>query len=660
MHDGHGPADVAVAASTLFDQPGTTCEVEWLEADGMGGFASGTACGLRTRRYHALLLSAVRPPTGRMVLVNGVEAWLDGPGGHVPLTSQRYAPDVIFPDARQHMVRFTADPWPCWTFRLPDGGMMEHSLFVAADSGEAVLRWRCAGSTQPWRLSVRPLLSGRGYHALHRENAQFDFRGSVTGGNVSWRPYPGLPAISALTNGTYEAAPEWYRNFLYTEEQNRGLDAIEDLAAPGVFSFPLGAGDAVMVLRAGDGLGVRPAAYAESLSAIERARRTIAGPPHAVSASSYIVDRGPGRTIIAGFPWFTDWGRDSFIAMRGLALGTGRLRAAKAILLEWAGTVSEGMLPNRFPDDGGAPEFNSVDASLWYIVAVHDYLGTAPDDPATRHVLGAAVQAILEGYASGTRFGIAADIDGLLRAGVPGMQLTWMDAISAGRVVTPRIGKPVEVQALWINALRIGQIWAPRWSSLEAQARRAFAARFPVSPGGGLHDVVDADHVSGRTDATIRPNQIFAVGGLPFPIMDGAAARAIVDQVEAHLLTPMGLRTLAPSDPAYEPHYRGGPAERDRAYHQGTAWPWLLGPFVEAWLRVRDDTPDARAEAKQRFLAPLLAHLENAGIGHISEIADGDAPHTPRGCPFQAWSLGELIRICRMLDPPSSPQDHSR
>ena len=629
---------------------GVDLGAEWLEADGLGGFASGTVGSIRTRRYHALLLSATTPPTGRVVLVNGLEAWIEGVAA---LTTQRYAPDVVHPNGVEHLERFSRDPWPSWTFRLPDATEIVQDFFVEPNACEAVLRWRRTAGSGPCPLKVRLLLSGRGYHALHRENPIFRFDARVQGGNVSWRPYPDQPAIAALTNGAYAHDPEWYRNFLYVAERDRGLDDVEDLASPGVLTFDLSL--AVIILRTGDGLGVRAAAHAASLAATEQARRNAVMSPLARSARSYQVDRATGRTLIAGFPWFTDWGRDTFIAMRGLVLATGDLAAAQAILAAWAGTVSEGMLPNRFPDAGAAPEYNAVDASLWYIVAVHEFLDacaaagrTVPALVADR--LRTACEAILEGYAAGTRFGIKVDADGLLRAGVPGVQLTWMDAKTGDHVVTPRIGKPVEVQALWINALRIAAArWSTHWRDLAAKALLAFPTRF-VSPAGGLVDVVDVDHVAGTADARLRPNQIFAVGGLPFPLRAGAAARAVVDRVEAKLLTPLGLRTLSPDDPSYAGYYRGGPAERDGAYHQGTAWPWLMGPFVDAWLSVRGRTEDAKAEARTRFLAPLMAHLGHAGLGHVSEVADGDPPHTPGGCPFQAWSLGELIRIRRMLD----------
>lgn len=359
------------------------------------------------------------------------------------------------------------------------------------------------------------------------------------------------------------------------------------------------------------------------------------------AAESFIVRRGGGNTIIAGFPWFTDWGRDTFIAMRGLVLARGRYDVAASILLAWADTVSEGMLPNRFPDHGSEPEFNAVDASLWFVVVVHEFLAAAAAADAVRARLEGAAAAILDGYAAGTRFGIRVDDDGLLACGVPGVQLTWMDARVDGRVITPRIGKPVEVQALWINALRCG---GAHRTALADRAQAAFCARFWNPAANALHDVVDVDHVAGTADSRMRPNQILAVGGLPHRLVGGDRAAAVVAAVERELLTPLGLRTLARGDPQYQPRCEGGVAQRDGAYHQGTVWPWLIGAFVDAWLGVNGDDDAHRAEANTRFLSPLQAHLKVAGLGHVSEIADGDPPHTPRGCPFQAWSLGELIR----------------
>ena len=632
-------------------------DAEWLEADGFGGFASGTVGVPQTRRYHALLLTATKPPTVRVLLVNGVEAYVEGPAGRVALTSQRYTPDVVAPDGLDHLVGFHRDPWPTWRWRLPDGTEIVHDLFVDPLSCATVLRWRRVAGSGAARLALRPFLSGRDFGALHYENPAFRFEATTAGGNVAWRPYAEQPAIAALTNGSYEHGPEWYRNVLYTEERDRGYNDTEDLGAPGVFGFDLAAGhDAVMVLRTGDDLAGEAVALAAALATSERARRSAAPSGLARSSLSYRVARGKGRTIMAGFPWFSDWGRDTFISMRGLVLATGDLDTAEAILLAWADMVSEGMLPNRFPDRGEEPEYNAADASLWYVVAVHEFhdaraAAGRPVGETLAKRLREACESILEGYSAGTRFGIGVDPDGLVRAGTAGVQVTWMDAKTGDYVVTPRIGKPVEIQALWINALRIAALrWSDRWGAVETKARASFAERFIRPEGGGLYDVVDVDHAPGTVDAKVRPNQIFAVGGLPFPILSGDAARAVVEVVEARLLTPLGLRTLAPDDPAYQGQYRGGLVERDSAYHQGTAWPWLMGPFVEAWLGVRGGTEASRAEARQRFLPPLLAHVERAGLGHVSEVVDGDAPHLPGGCPFQAWSLGELIRICRMLD----------
>ncbi len=618
---------------------------EWLEADARGGFASGTATGILTRRYHALLLTSMTPPTGRMVLVNTIEAWVEQGATHTPISTQHYAPDTTYPDCTPYRQSFTHIPWPTWRFRLAAGGEITQEILVDPASGDTILRWRC--NAPDATLRVRPLLSVRDYHALSHENAAIDLTPHRAIGNVIWHPYPDRPAVGCHTNGAYRHDPTWYRQFLYTEERDRGLDYTEDLASPGIFAWPAARGDMVMVLRQGDGLSLRPAPHAARIFATEAARRAALTDPLSAAAQSYLADRDEGATIIAGYPWFTDWGRDTFIALRGLLLATNRIAEAESVLLAWTTQISEGMLPNRFAD-GGAPEYNTADASLWFIVAAHALLQHPNLQPTTETRLRTAAEAILDGHVRGTRYNIGRDTDGLLRAGTQGQQLTWMDAKIGDWVVTPRIGKPVEIQALWHSALRIAATWNPRWSPLADQAAASFASRFPSKARGNLLDVVDVDHIPSQVDASIRPNQIFAVGGLPFPLLEGPAARAVVDAVEADLLTPIGLRTLSPSDPAYRPHYRGTPLERDAAYHQGTVWPWLMGPFVEAWLRVHGDTPATRTTARTRFLAPLLAHLTEAGLGHVSEVADGDAPHTPGGCPFQAWSLGELIRIRAM------------
>jgi predicted glycogen debranching enzyme len=627
-------------------------EREWLETDGLGGFASGTVSGVRTRRYHALLLHARTPPAGRMVLVNGFEARVDLEGDTVHLSTQRYAPDVLHPDGASRLEAFTTNPWPTWTWRLLEQLSVTLELFARHGAPGVVARWRFSGAARKATLRVRPLLSGRDAHALHRENASFDFTPRGTDEDVEWHPYPGVPGVRSRSNGRYRHAPEWYRRFLYTAERDRGLDALEDLASPGEISWDLTIGDAVWLVEpAIDGVArdLAPVvSLAADLTRKERLRRGVFPSRLHAAADQFLVRRGAGRTVIAGYPWFGDWGRDTFIALRGLYVAAGRLAEARDILTEWAGALSGGLLPNRFPDTGAEPEFNSVDASLWFVMAVHDLVRAS----ARRRVLSAAdrvrlmlaVDDVLRGYAAGTRFGIRVDRDGLLSAGVPGLPLTWMDARVGGLAVTPRIGKPVEIQALWLNALAFAGATASDWKRLFDAGLASFQRRFWNDARGCLFDVVDADHVAGRADDRIRPNQIFAIGGLPLAILEGERARRVVDLVERELLTPVGLRTLAPRERGYAGRCEGGPAARDEAYHQGTAWPWLMGPFVDAWIRVRGGTREAREAARHRFVRPLVAELDRCGIGHLYEIADGDAPHTPRGCPFQAWSLGELMR----------------
>jgi len=501
--------------------PAALLAAEWLEADGLGGFASGTVSGIRTRRYHALLLTATTPPTGRMVLVNGLEALLETPGGRFALSAQRYTPDVVHPDGARRIVDFRIDPWPTWTFRAEDGTEVSQEVLACHERGHVIVRWRLRSlplvgrlgggvpnpvrTDQPVHLIVRPLLSGRDYHALHHENPGFDFSAEGMGARVLWRPYPGVPAISALTDGSYRHDPAWYRNFQYDAERERGLDFTEDLASPGVFTWTLNGGAATLMFSAGE---ASPDLDAGWLLDAEARRRRHFDSPLQRAADAYVVRRGAGKTIVAGYPWFTDWGRDTFLTLRGFMTLPGGLELARDILLAWAPAVSEGMVPNRFPDAGEQPEYNAVDASLWYVVAAHELLeaagaGRIALSAADRHLLHHAIGQIVAGYRAGTRFGIRMDEDGLLAAGVPGVQLTWMDAKVEDRVITPRIGKPVEVQALWLNALRIAAAIWPEYCALYRHGLASFQLRFWNESRGCLFDVVDADHVAGRNDPAV-------------------------------------------------------------------------------------------------------------------------------------------------------------
>jgi predicted glycogen debranching enzyme len=589
----------------------------------------------------------------------------------VALSSHRYAPNVVHPDGASRLAGFATEPWPTWRFDLGDGITVVQQLFTPRTTRRAamILQWRVIGpagaATAGLRLRVRPLMSGRDFHFLHHENPEFAFAPAQLGKESwLWQPYVGVPPILVHANGDYRHQPMWFRNFRYREESARGLDDVEDLASPGEYSWPLSGakgGDAVLMLTVPDEWGGyetagRLAAECQALANSERARIGAFKSRLHHSADEYLVRRGTRDTIIAGYPWFTDWGRDTFLALRGLCLETGRLDEAERILLSWCETLSEGMVPNTFPAEGTEPRYNSVDASLWFVIAAQAFLDTSARrgrwlEPHVSKRLTEAAQEILEAYACGTRYGIHMDGDALLAAGEPGMALTWMDAIVDGDPITPRIGKPVEIQALWVNALVIGSRWNERWGDLGEAASESFGERFWNAERGYLYDVVDVDHVAGRTDERLRPNQIMAVGGLRIALLAGERARSVIDVVERELWTPMGLRTLGAHEPEYTTACSGPAKTRDRAYHNGPAWPWLMGPFVDAWVRCRaaGGGPWAakalRAEARRRFLAGLARHLDAAGIGHVSELADAEAPWTPRGCPFQAWSVAEMLRL---------------
>ena len=570
----------------------------------------------------------------RWMLVNGVEAWIETERGSIALSSHQYLPGVVHPDGVSRIASFTADAAPAWSYRIGNTATVEHHIAHAPGHAATLLVWRLTGGA-PGRLRVRPLLSGRDWHTLHHANDAFRFDHSIVPGGYRWTPYGDVPPVIAHTSASYEHSPQWYRQFLYAEERNRGLEHVEDLASPGIFTWDLtpDASEATLALTT----------TAEWGGDVE-----LPGPmaPSAKPEAAYFVRRGERDTIIAGYPWFTDWGRDTFISLPGLCIASGDLARAERILTSWCDVMSEGMMPNLFPSASHEPRFNSVDASLWFVIAVRELV----DEGARRGYhfksrrLTEACEEIIQAYAKGARHGIHLDTDGLIAAGEKGVALTWMDAIVDGEPVTPRIGKPVEVQALWINALTFAASWNEKWYAVAERAKMSVATRFRNPATGSLYDVIDVDHVAGTLDARMRPNQIFAAGGLPVAIIDGKRALQIVEAVERELWTPVGLRSLAPSDPQYVGRADGPMAKRDRAYHQGTVWPWLTYAFLDAKARVTKQSPEQRLAMTKKYLRGLRAQLPTSGIGHVSEIFDGDAPHEPRGCPFQAWSMAALLR----------------
>jgi predicted glycogen debranching enzyme len=636
---------------------------EWLETNGLGGYAMSTVTGENTRRYHGLLVSAMKPPAGRAVLLSKLEETIVVDGRRIDLSTNRF-PGVIHPEGFRFLTGFRMDPFPTVTWEA-DGVVVEKEVFMPHGENTVCVTWRLIKGEGPVGLEVRPLVAFRDFHALTRENADLDRTiGIETGETASVRiaPYKGLPDLFFAHDGTAEQAGDWYRFFEYEEERLRGFDFHEDLWHPFSLSFSLTfveTPDTVAPLREATVIAStspRSASDIRLLRKTELARRgdlarcAPADPFFSklvLASDQFLVARDRLTTVIAGYPWFCDWGRDTMIALPGLTLTTGRPEVAKEILLAFSDHVNQGMLPNRFPDTAAQPEYNSVDATLWYFEAVRQYVEATGDLALVRDRLFRILSDIVRWHERGTRYGIRVDEDGLLEWHAAGEALTWMDARVGGRPVTPREGKPVEIQALWFNALKTMAAFAARlgdedsskgFAARAQRCRASFLRVFPEEPVGGLVDCVDGDW----RDRSVRPNQLFAVS-LHHSMVPNPLAHRVLAVVEEHLLTPYGLRTLSPKDPAYRGRYEGGPEERDAAYHQGTVWPWLLGAYVTAFRRVNGNGPKT-AKTIRELLGPLEDFLLGDGLGQLPEIFDGDAPHRPRGCPAQAWSVAEVLR----------------
>ena len=629
---------------------------EWLETNGIGGFSSSTIVGLNTRRYHGLLTAATKPPVGRFVLLSKLEETLVIDGRRYDLSANQY-PDAIHPRGFDHQTSFRLDPFPTFTYEIEDLRLAK-SVFMVRGENTTVVQYELSGYKQAeFRLELRPLTAFRDYHSTTHENAALNPQVETEHGQVTFKPYADLPALHlAHDPAQVDSNGYWYRNFQYAVEQERGLDFAEDLFSPCMLTFDLNTKPNVSIVASTER---RDAGSADAYRKAEGARRsnkTDLFTSLTSAADQFIVARARGETVIAGYHWFADWGRDTMIALPGLTLVNGRFDVAKDILTEFAAHVDQGMLPNRFPDAGETPEYNTVDATLWFFEAVRSLLHYTNDYEFVRTNLYAVLKDILEWHRRGTRYRIHVDNDGLLSSGEPGVQLTWMDAKVGEWVVTPRHGKPVEIQALWYNALRVMEDLAARfdepniawdYGALADKARVSFNDLFWNEEAGCLYDVIDSE----RRDASIRPNQVIAIS-LTHTMVSKQCARSILNVVERELLTSRGLRTLSTADPNYIGRYEGGPGSRDGAYHQGTVWPWLIGPYITAYVK----TFGRKAGRKfaTTWLANFEQHLQEACLGQVSEIFDGDAPHAPRGCVAQAWSVAELLRA--LVEDASQPQ----
>jgi len=576
-------------------------DLEWLETDGTGAFAMGTVAGLNTRRYHALLVASLRPPTERYMLLSRVEDEALVGDRTFALYCVQY-PGHLVDEGIQYLEEFRDEPCATWRYDLA-GAKLERQVYLVPDRQAVVIRYR---GDKALTLRIRPFLAYRDYHSLAHANAS---------------PYAGLPRLQFRAAGELTPDPKWYYNVEYLAELERGLDFREDQFTPGILTIDLQPGEWTPICASIDG--------------------TDAAEPPSSKRDPFIVRRFDSKpTIIAGYPWFTDWGRDTMISLPGLLIARRRVDEARDIIEGFLRFRNRGIIPNRFPDTGETPEYNTADATLWMFQAVRAWLGAGGDIAFLRDVFYPAAKEIIDCHRRGTgNIGVDPS-DALLSIGP---QLTWMDT-----QYTPRGGKPVEINALWHAALSLMREWAETLDDAAAMdygaeadhVRDSFRANF-WNPGRGcLFDLLTPD----GPVAQLRPNQIFAVS-LPFGLLEQDQQQSIVRIVQRELLTSVGLRTLERSDPDYKPHYQGSPTERDAAYHQGTVWPWLLGPFIDAYLAAFGKTA-ANLIYCRELVVKLEAEAAQAGcLGSIAEIYDGDEPRHPRGCPAQAWSVAEIARV---------------
>jgi len=634
---------------------------EWLVTSGNGGYASGTVAGLATRRYHGYLVAALKPPLGRTVLVSGLDETAEYAGQAFALSTNRWAGGTIAPAGYKNIERFRLEYGaPVWTFACADA-LVEKRVWMQQGSNTTYVRYDLVRGATPLKLAIKALVNYRDYHSSTHAG---DWRMNVQAveGGVKVQAFEGATPFYLLSGqASVETAHEWYRDFDLAAERFRGLDDREDHLHAATFKIELQPGSSVTLVASLDSSANLDgaAAWSENVeyqkSLFEKAAGASLGSSGdtpawirqmVLAANQFVVKRPlpddpEAHSIIAGYHWFGDWGRDTRIALPGLTLPTGRPEVAKCILRTFSRFVDRVMLPNRFPEAGESTEYNTVDATLWYFEAIRQYFAATRDEDLLRK-LYPVLEGIVDGHVRGTRYNIHVDpADGLLYAGEPGVQLTWMDAKVGDWVVTPRIGKPIEVNALWYNALLTMAGFARTLKKsaepFEAAAKRARSGfqKFWNASAGFCFDVIGGP---GGDDASLRPNQLLAVS-LPESPLAPDQQRAVVDICARKLVTSFGLRSLSPDDPQYKGEYAGDSWHRDSAYHQGTVWGWLLGPFVLAHLRVYND-PSLAAS----FLEPMASHLNVHGVGTASEIFECSAPFRPRGCIAQAWTVGEVLR----------------
>ena len=657
---------------------------EWLVTNGLGGYAAGTVSGATTRRYHGLLVAALPRPFGRMVMLNHLAEQLKLPDGrHVSLAGEERVGSQPEVPGAEYLREFRLEAGlPVWEFEIGPWSI-EKRLVLVHGQNTVHLSYALRGGEGTVRLDLRPSVHFRHHEAPVSTPLDEPYRLAVVGDRyeIEAGSLPPLRLLARGRHGSLIVQAQLVRQVLYRMEERRGYESAGDLWSPGFFRVYLSAGESAALVASTDAWETLSTLGPEEAAAAERSRRDrliAVAPPAArsgvaaelvLAADQFIITPAgrredaarahasgdEARTVIAGYHWFTDWGRDTMISLEGLTLATGRLAEGRDILRTFSYYVRDGLIPNMFPDRENEGLYHTADATLWYFHAIDRYVSLTGDRETLR-VLLPVLRDIAQRHLDGTRFGIGVDpSDGLLRQGAEGYQLTWMDAKVDGWVVTPRRGKAVEINALWYNALRLLERWTRDEGSEEeshafgnhaARVRQSFNARFWYEEGGHLYDVVDGED---GDDAACRPNQLIALS-LRHAVLHERHWRAVLDAVRERLLTPVGLRSLAPGHPDYKPTYHGDLRTRDAAYHQGTVWAWLIGPMVDAWLRVH---PDDRAGAR-RMLEGLVPHLDEACIGSISEIFDAEPPHTPRGCVAQAWSVAEMLRGWLETEAPAS------